>query len=149
MGLDGAPGPMTYSIWRGAHFSEEEVASGIAADNADPDNDGLPNIVEYATGADPRTGDAGIFGPQYRLSDLSDFGRTALPDKYLLAIVHRDPRVIDATLTVEYSGDAVTLWTADDAVTVNSAPSLFIVRDRIGLLESPRRLVRLRATVQP
>ena len=36
------------------HFSEAEIVAGLAGDQADPDADGLPNLAEYALGADPR-----------------------------------------------------------------------------------------------
>lgn len=148
MGAGGAAAPLTYTLWRDLNFTDAEVTSGLAADNADADGDGLANLVEYTTGGDPRIADAGIFGPQFRLSDLSDFGRSPLPDKHLTAIVRRDPRIFDATLSVEFATDT-SLWNAADAIPVNEVSSLFIVRDRIGVQEAPRRLMRLRATVNP
>jgi hypothetical protein len=40
--------------WKNAHFTEAEQSAGLAADNADPDSDGLQNLAEYALGTDPR-----------------------------------------------------------------------------------------------
>lgn len=148
-GDGGAAAPMTYAIWRNANFTGQEITAGLAADGADADGDGLSNIIEYVTGGDPRIADANVFGPQFRVSDLTDFGRPALPDKHLTAVIHRDPRIFDATLSVEFSSDTVSLWNSADAVTVNAVSSLVIVRDRLGVQEAPRRLLRLRATIQP
>ena len=39
--------------WRARCFTAEQIAAGQAADNADPDQDGLANLAEYAMGADP------------------------------------------------------------------------------------------------
>jgi hypothetical protein len=45
--------------WRASHFTQEEIAAGLAADNADPEGDGFTNIAEYTLGTDPRA-----FSPQ-------------------------------------------------------------------------------------
>lgn len=41
--------------WRTRCFSAEQIAAGLAADDADPDGDGLVNLAEYALGTDPHT----------------------------------------------------------------------------------------------
>jgi hypothetical protein len=44
--------------WRNTYFTPEERDDpAISDDDADPDGDGLPNLVEYALGLDPRTAD--------------------------------------------------------------------------------------------
>ncbi|HVV73496.1 MAG TPA: hypothetical protein VHI52_18630, partial [Verrucomicrobiae bacterium] len=45
-----------FDQWRWTHFSTTDN-NGPAADNADPDNDGLVNLVEYALGLDPKVAD--------------------------------------------------------------------------------------------
>ncbi len=40
--------------WRETHFTAEEIAAGLAEDNADPDHDTLSNLAEYALGQDPK-----------------------------------------------------------------------------------------------
>jgi hypothetical protein len=46
------------SAWKSQHFTAGQISSGIAADNADPDGDGLKNLAEYAMGTDPLTWNA-------------------------------------------------------------------------------------------
>lgn len=50
------PATLSYDAWRAQHFSESELADPtLSGDAADPDGDGLPNLLEYASGGDPRT----------------------------------------------------------------------------------------------
>ena len=44
--------PVTMDEWRALNFSTT-VNSGPAADGADPDGDGIPNLLEYALGLNP------------------------------------------------------------------------------------------------
>ncbi len=46
--------------WRLAHFGSSEN-TGNAANNADPDGDGISNLFEYAFGLNPNANDAGSF----------------------------------------------------------------------------------------
>jgi hypothetical protein len=45
--------PKSIESWRERWFSPEKTAAGQAADDADPDRDGLVNLAEYALGANP------------------------------------------------------------------------------------------------
>ena len=46
--------PTVLQNWRQTFFGTTE-GTNTAADNADPDSDGLPNLIEFATGKDPTT----------------------------------------------------------------------------------------------
>lgn len=48
----GVPPPTLLEQWRETHFGVR-AAMGPAADEADPDGDGLPNLLEYALGSAP------------------------------------------------------------------------------------------------
>ena len=149
LGDDAAASPITFSGWLNSRFSEEEIAAGLAAPDADADFDGLGNLLEYAIGGDPRLVDASALGPQFRLSNLSEFGYPALPDHFLTALVHRNPLVLDAVLSVEVSSDLSSLWSTNETILVDSAPSAFLVRDQFGVKSDPHRNMRLRATLNP
>jgi carboxypeptidase D len=49
--------PMTMDEWRALYFGTTGN-SGPAADGADPDGDGIPNLLEYALGLDPAVPDS-------------------------------------------------------------------------------------------
>lgn len=44
-----------FTTWQGSRFDAAEIAAGTAAADADSDNDGLPNLLEYAFSSDPKT----------------------------------------------------------------------------------------------
>ncbi|HEX2747885.1 MAG TPA: hypothetical protein VHM91_07805, partial [Verrucomicrobiales bacterium] len=140
---------ITFTGWRNSRFSGDEINAGLADPNADADSDGLVNLLEFAIGSDPRVPDAVQFSPDYRLTNLSDLGLPALGDKYLTAIVRRNPLALDATLKIEVSDDTGAFWSTNETVPVDSSPSVFIVRDEFGIREAPRRVMRLRATLAP
>ena len=46
----------SYATWRAANFSLEEVSLDlVSGPAADPDGDGIKNLIEYALGTDPKT----------------------------------------------------------------------------------------------
>ncbi|HEY2083668.1 MAG TPA: Calx-beta domain-containing protein [Verrucomicrobiae bacterium] len=53
-----APAPSAYSVWKTAHFGANADDPNIAGDLADPDHDGIPNVLEFAFGSDPNSPDA-------------------------------------------------------------------------------------------
>ena len=46
-----------YSLWKGTHFGANATNPVISGDGADPDHDGIPNILEFAFGSDPNSPD--------------------------------------------------------------------------------------------
>jgi hypothetical protein len=60
-------------LWRQAHFSAPDLANAaISGDAADPDGDGIPNLLEYAFGLDPALTDSNPFGAfGYQLSETA------------------------------------------------------------------------------
>lgn len=140
---------ITFSGWRFSRFSEDEINSGLADPGTDADGDGLANLIEFALGSDPREPDASAFGPQFRLSNLTDLGFPALADRHLTALVRRNPLALDASLQIEVADDVSVLWSVNETVLVESTPGSFIVRDQFGVNAAPRRSMRLRATLTP
>ena len=54
-----APWTDWVEAWRALHFTPAQLADpAISGDDADPDRDGLPNLLEYALGLDPWQPDA-------------------------------------------------------------------------------------------
>ncbi len=58
--------------WRRGWFSEMELADpAISGDAADPDGDGLPNLLEYALGTNPRSPGINPLGPRIEQGRLT------------------------------------------------------------------------------
>jgi hypothetical protein len=45
----------SYNLWKFNRFGANSTNPAIAGDAADPDGDGIPNLLEYAVGSDPNT----------------------------------------------------------------------------------------------
>ena len=88
-----------FDIWSGQHG----LSGGNAQDLADPDGDGVPNLVEYALGGHP--GSAGS-APRPHVS---------LPEPSAPRLRMEIPRVADPSLTYE-------IWASDDIVSWGASP---------------------------
>lgn len=99
-----AMGPLSpiMDAWRIANFGTA-TATGAAADTADPDGDGLKNLLEYALGTNPQSQDQPATTLQPSLT--SDLG-----GGYLAITFHRR-RNADVRYTVEVSPDLAT-WSS-------------------------------------
>jgi len=53
-------------MWRQSHFPNIVASQGNTADDADPDFDGLVNLIEYAFGLDPKVNSAHLL-PSYQI----------------------------------------------------------------------------------
>ena len=90
--LTGDPGLPPLEAWRLAQFAGDAGDSSIAGNHADPDHDGLPNLLEYALGQPPRQ-----FSRAFMQASLSD-------GKFHLVFA-RDTSVPDVSLVLEASTD--------------------------------------------
>jgi hypothetical protein len=52
------PPVISIEAWRSIHFGASATNPDIAGDAADPDGDGLNNLLEYTNGTDPLAADA-------------------------------------------------------------------------------------------
>jgi hypothetical protein len=87
--------PATLEQWRALWFGTTNN-SGTAADNADPDNDSLPNFLEYAFGLNPTNPDQG-----WRLLPLLIQTNSA---DWLACSFFRNTNAADLTFSVQAAG---------------------------------------------
>lgn len=135
-GVDSAPASATptsalsaLQTWRQSNFGIT-TDSGNAANGADPDSDGLANLLEYALGTNPNVATA------------SPVTAARSGDFITLSFSH----VADASLTyvVEASNDLVS-WSTVRTYT-NLAAGSTTYTDTVSLTTQPRRFLRLRVS---
>jgi uncharacterized delta-60 repeat protein len=116
-------------LWRHSHFGTA-ANSGLAANNADPDKDGLENLVEYAFGGDPNVPDASRL-PAWEKDD----------NEYVLAFT-RPANVSGVTYAAEYSTNlSPESWTP--LVNLVASPAYVFAAPGAG----PRLYLRVRVTM--
>ncbi len=115
--LSGNPTTIPYTLerWRQEKFGTG-VNAGNAADDADPDGDGVPNLLEYAFGSDPTAGYSAVASPSVCVAGdnlvISYFRRVAATDVAYTVEESEDLitwRVVDATPAVLPADDGVDL----------------------------------------
>ncbi len=106
--------------WRQFHF-EATGNAGDAADDADPDGDGLANLIEYATGTNPAASNpsAVVLGTTSGGEFLTlSFNRAADPSITYTVLAGNDPRAFVPVAT--YPGGATGVLTYVDTVSLST-----------------------------
>jgi hypothetical protein len=118
--------------WQVTNFSADADNAAIAGEAADPDNDGLSNLIEYALGLNPNAFTATSLVVDTTTGAL----RLTAP---------KNPAATDITYLVEVSGDLVA-WTSTGTTVVTNTATLLQVLDNTALSGAPRRFIRLKIT---
>lgn len=132
-----------YGTWQSAHFTSAELAnSAVSGDNADPDGDGVVNLLEYALNLNPRS--AGVAG-------LPAVGTTTVGgSRYLTLAYTRVIAATDITYVPQVSGDLIAWSSAVTTVSVtNNADGVtqtVVVRDSTPTTGAGARFLRLMVT---
>ncbi len=129
---------MDIEEWRQLHFGTTEN-SGAAANDADPDADAVPNLLEYALGLDPNSP-----------TPLSLRVVVDTETGYLRLSARFNPQAVSAALRVEVSSDLL-LWDSTEGAAVHTEPSPadeLVVRDLTLVSSGGRRFIRLLAEQQ-
>ena len=138
--------PTPYEAWKSGYFTTAELASpAISGDGADPDGDGVVNLLEYALGLNPRV--AGVTG-------LPTGGKvTTNGSQYLTLTYTQVIAAKDIIYTPQVSGDLAT-WSAGAGnvvivSTTNNADGVtqtVVARDATALGSGAPRFLRLLVT---
>lgn len=114
--------------WRVTHFGSAGAAG--AANTADPDNDGRPNLLEYATGTLPTAADSGSAATVARSGNFLTLSFNHIGDASL-------------SYVVEASNDLAT-WTTAQTYTGLTAAGTTTYTDTVSLTAGTRRFLRLK-----
>ncbi|MBC8010799.1 MAG: hypothetical protein H7067_11970 [Burkholderiales bacterium] len=133
----------TYATWRAEVFNASQASlPAFSGMSADPDRDGVPNLLEYTFDLDPLVPNpAGL-----PVASVVDVGGA----DYLAVAYTRSKFASDLTYAVESSGDLNT-WTSATPVVVSVTDhgdtETVLVRDSVATGGDARRFLRVRMTV--
>lgn len=120
-------------MWKMQYFGTR-ANSGISADTSAPSNDGLPNLVKYATGLNPL-----LSGVLPVTSDTTT--------GYLRFTVQKNPQATDVVYTVEASNDLkAASWSTANTTIATNTNTLLSVMQNTPITQAPARFMRLRIT---
>ncbi|MCU0749089.1 MAG: hypothetical protein MUF13_06020, partial [Akkermansiaceae bacterium] len=125
-----------FEAWQITEFGVEAENPAVAGENADPDQDGVINLMEYALASDPNSSE-----PATWFVDRVTVEGT----EYLRMNLQRNPAATDVTYTVETAGDLAGpgSWSSANTFIEAETPSELVVRDT---LAGPIRFIRLRVS---
>lgn len=147
--------PTPLQAWRDQYFRTTEN-SGDAADNADPDGDGIVNLVEYALGTRPDSGD-GDHGAS-RLPAIStagsrpsiSFRMPSTPPAELTYEVRSSGNLVDWKVIASKTGVSPWVWSGTGATGISSQPvtggDLLTIQDEVTVSGNPCRFLQLRVS---
>lgn len=135
-----------YGSWVSRHFDVAgQTDPAVSGEAADPDGDGISNLLEYALNLDPHLAD---------VTGLPTGGLlTGRETAYLTLTYTKTNAATDLTYTPQVSGDLVSWQSGADAVETvlttdngNGLTQIITVRDKTPLTDGGRRFMRLLVT---
>ncbi len=128
----GVASSMSYSAWIGRYPS---LVNSGALPQSDADRDGIPNLVEFATGGNPEV---------FSSAPLPSLGMgTWSGSPHLTLTIPKNPHAAGVSLRVESSSDLAT-WSANGTVTIEDTSTHLLLRDASPLPSSGKRFFRVR-----
>ena len=142
--------PTPYQAWKLSEFGSNAYVSNIGGDLADPDHDGVPNILEYAFNSNPLQSGP---DPLPQVSIVQDSSA-----KSYLAITYtqlnNDPNL---TYTVQVTSDLTqqsdqwhsgVQYTTVVSQQINGNTTQVTVRDNTAMTQASKRFIRVNVTEQ-
>jgi hypothetical protein len=133
-----------FAGWARDSFSViERLDPAVGGPLADPDGDGLANLLEYAFGLNPRSPDSAEGHPEPTIVDVGG-------ESYL-ALRYRESKAAEGLEFKVEAADGLGNWLADAVlVEVNDRGDYRenVWRDSVPLSQAPRRFIRLRVNLE-
>ncbi|MCC5790853.1 MAG: fibronectin type III domain-containing protein [Opitutales bacterium] len=133
-----------FVVWQNIYFTSEELNDPELEETlwgamADPDGDGIPNLLEYALGGNPLVASTQILPALTTL--------TIDEEDYIALVISRNPDA-DLLYTVETSTDLLN-WQSgtEHVVIVSETPDNLVVRSVEPVENDSRRFMRLRVNL--
>jgi hypothetical protein len=120
-----------FAQWQVNNFGSSTATNALAT--ADPDHDGLSNLLEYAFNTNPLVANA---------SPVT----TSVVSSHLTITVAKNPAATDATFTAEVSSDLVN-WSTAGVTVLQNTTTTFQAQDNTVLGAGVRRFIRVSVTV--
>ena len=144
-----------YDAWRHDAFTAGQLAdAAVSGEAADPDGDGLPNLLDYALGASPATPDDAAVSPRLEVvaDDLAPGADPNEPAPRRLVLRHSEPAGrADVVYIVEWASDLSGPWRSGaevvelvSRVVGEDGSSAVVSRAVHALGAQPRQFLRLR-----
>jgi hypothetical protein len=140
--------PAGFAAWQEENFSGLDLGNpGISGPSADPDGDGLTNLVEYALGSNPRVPGRNVI-PQLTMETMAVGGTSG---SYLVLTYNRPNSIADIAYAVKSSSDLVN-WMADavqiSAVDEGNGTTTYSYRSAVPVGSGARSFLRLEISQQ-
>jgi hypothetical protein len=156
-GLTWTPAATGYHAWLANYFTVQELGNpAIVGQNADPDRDGVANLIEYAFGGDPSLpGNPSLFKVSPEVVKIGGkdrlrlrFGLPAVTPADLLYQIEVSDDLGGWIVVAERSGAAVWEGSATSLITPAGARSEHLVTDGGTAAPSGKRMGRITVTLQ-
>lgn len=130
-----------YATWLAAYFSAEDRANPekettVWGDRADPDADGLVNLLEFALGRSP-------LGSDNAQALLAAFLKPGSTGDRLAITLNRRVTGENLQYALQASDDLSTWTTLEGGVTVSDSGASLTLEDNVDIGSTPRRFIRL------
>lgn len=142
--------PTPYQSWKLTEFGSSAYVTTISGDLADPNHNGVPNLLEYAFGANPLATGSGSNNSYPQESVVQISGSSYLSITYTQ--INTDPNL---TYAVQVTSDLTLLtdqWHSGSQYTtvvsqqVNGNTTQVTVRDNVPISQSTMRFIRVQVT---